>query len=189
MEVIKLGEQLNIEGMAEDMGLDFENDTKIREDALDVEWLRQPELAVKYGKLYVTVKAYLDSLDLERKILKSDLHRRATADPVECCGKAKPTANDIEAFVESSSDYKEIRRTIVDHTRAVNIVEVMKNEITYTRKATLENLVILFGARYFAGPNVPRDLTEEARSMRVQDDTNTKIAENLGKRASRTRGI
>ena len=55
--------------------------------------------------------------------------------------------------------------------------ELAFQEIAWTRKKSLENLVILHGQQYFAGPKMPRNISEE-REIK-QKSVNEKIGSGL----------
>ena len=163
--------------------LDYENDLRIDEDALDIEWLEQASLALKYGKHYALCKKKV-SLALEKiKICRAELIREANDDPVGCCEKEKPNAADIEAYYRNSSQHKKAKEEWVELQYELDMAEIAKNEMCFTRKATLENLVILHGQQYFAGPKMPRNLHKEREEAEAQrEKLNAGISEKLMRR-------
>ena len=163
------------------MELDYENDIVIDETALEVEWLEQPSLAMRYGK-YASYLRKVAKIKAERtKTLRSDLIKEANLDPEGCCGKAKPNAGDIEAYYRSQKKYKQAVRAQIDAEYEADYAELAKNEMCFTRKAALEHLVILHGQQYFAGPRVPRNITQEWEKRKKQKRANIKIGNGLRK--------
>jgi len=156
------------------MEIDFSRDMKIDETALDVEWLKQGELASLYNQHYAEMCRKLEIAHEEVKTIRSELIKRANKFPEKCCHKAKPNAQDIEAYYRTHKKYKKAKEHMIELEYEKNMAELGKNEINYTRKSALENLVILLGQQYFAGPRNPRDLTKERiklekeRQKRVQ---------------------
>lgn len=143
-----------------DEPLNFEQDIRIDESALDVEWLEQTSLAVKYAKNAVKAAARVRQLEEEKKTIRSELILEANEDPKGTIGKDKPNAADIEAYYRNHTRYKRTLINLLEAQEEAEFAEVAKNEICYTRKKALEMLVILHGQQYFAGPSVPRNLSE-----------------------------
>jgi len=162
------------------MNLDYINDIKIDESALDVEWLRQGELAVSYGKNLVELNSILRKKDENVKKVRSDLIMEAnTVDAMEVWNKKKPTQTDIEAYYRTHKKHIEAKEEYLQAKDDVEYAEVVANEIRFTRKAALEQLVTLVISQYTAGPAVPRNLSEEVRKV------NAGISEKLNKGASK----
>jgi len=159
--------------------LDYEKDMQIDPDALDIEWLEQASLALKYGKHACDLRAEVKRLEEKVKTVRSELIRKANNDPEGCCNKAKPNAADIEAYYRSHDDYKSIVAMAQEAEYELEFAELAKNEICYTRKAALENLVTLHGQQYFAGPKVPRDISKEWEAKQRQRNANTTVAHSM----------
>ena len=141
--------------------MDYEIDIQIDETALDIEWLEQPGLAMKYGIHFAECKRKVAAAEEAIKVLRSDLIRKANEDPERYCNKEKPNAADIEAFYRNRKSHKLAKEKLIQLQYELDIAEVAKNEISYSRKAALEHLVKLHGQQYFAGPKMPRELTSE----------------------------
>lgn len=143
------------------LDVDYDRDNNIDETALDIEWLRQAEIARKYGKYYTFVNKHVKKLREKKKIVRSELILEANKFPKECCHKDKPNVADIEAYYRSHENYKQVVDQLIEVEHELENAEIAKNEMAFTRKATLENLVVLHGNMYFAGPRVPRDIRKE----------------------------
>lgn len=153
-----------------DNDLNYEQDMMIDHTALDVEWLDQASLALKYGRHVIDLRHQLQMAEEEVKTVRSELVDSVNRNPKSTTGKEKPTATDIEAYYRKHPDYKEAVKEKLDLEAEVNMAEIAKNEIVYTRKQALENLVILHGQQYFAGPSVPRDLNKEWRKRHEDEE-------------------
>ncbi len=149
--------------------LNYEKDMTIDETALDVEWLvTQGELAGRYNNHYSKCyKEYLLAHE-EVKTIRSELIRKANQNPQKCCFKAKPNKEDLEAYYRTHPKYKKAKTRMIDLEYEKNMAEQAKNEINFTRKAALENAVVLLGQNYFAGPRMPRDLHLESNKRRKE---------------------
>jgi hypothetical protein len=141
--------------------LNYEKDIRISEGDLDLEWLSQAELAIKYGRIWAVAQRKLTLAEENIKVIRAELIAEANEDPKKCCKKEKPNAADIEAYYRTHPDHKQAKEEWVQAQYECNMAEVAKNEFSFTRKAALENLVQLHGQNYFAGPKVPRNLSKE----------------------------
>jgi hypothetical protein len=164
--------------------MDYAKDMRIDENALDIEWLEQADLALKYGRHWADCRKRLTLAEEKLKVVKAELIAEANSDPKHCCGKDKPNANDIDAYVRNNLQHKEAKEEWVEAQYELNMAEVAKNEVSFTRKAALENLVILHGQQYFAGPKNKRNLTQE-RSIREEKAAarDARIADRLTRRS------
>lgn len=149
------------------MNLNYKEDVKIDEAALDLEWLDQAELAIKYGKEWVALKKKVTILDEKIKVLRSKLINKAWNFPDECLGQGvKPADQKVEAYYRAHKKHIKLKEEWIEAQAELDLVEIAKNEIAFTRKSALENMVKLYVANYFAGPNVPRDLSK----LRTRDE-------------------
>jgi hypothetical protein len=160
--------------------MNYERDMKIDETSLDVEWLEQANLALRYGKHWAVCNKRVLELDERIKVIRAELVAEANSDPERCCNKEKPNAADIEAYYRNHRRHKRAKEEWVQAQFELDIATVAKNEISFTRKAALEQLVALFLGNYFAGPKVPRNLTEQREVF--QKKINAKIASSLKRR-------
>lgn len=149
--------------------LDYIKDMEIDEEGLDVEWLNQPELARKYGKHLVDLRLVMEKADEKVKTIRSELILKANElDAMKVFSKKKPTMADIEAYYRTQPEYIEAKEDYLKAKEEYEYAEVVTNEVRFTRKNALEQLVLLYNGNYFAGPAVPRNLSEERKSINVR---------------------
>jgi len=148
------------------MNIDFEKDIEIDCDALDIEWLEQPRLALKYCQYVAKLRGKVNRLQENKKTKRSELILQVNQSPKELLNKEKPNAGDIEAHYRNHPEYRRIIEQLLLAEEELEYAEGAKNEICFTRKAALENLVQLHGQMYFAGPKVPRNLKKEVDEKR-----------------------
>jgi hypothetical protein len=143
--------------------MDYGLDIVIDEQALDVEWLNQPQRMGEYCRLTAEARRTMDLAAENLEFVKATIERAIRADPDRY--GVKPgvrgiTEASIDAAVIIHDEYKIASRQLIDaryeHDVAVGAVRAFDQ-----RKAALENLVRLHGQNYFAGPSVPRDLPAE----------------------------
>ena len=156
--------------------MNYEKDITIDESALDVEWLNQPTLAIKWGRHWSQCKKELAQAEEEIKVIRSELVKEANEDPDKYLGKGvKPTNPNVEAYYRTHKNHRECKQKIIDLQFELDNADVAKWEFSTSRKSALENLVKLHGQQYFAGPSVPRDLSKEWEEKQRQDASNQKV--------------
>lgn len=164
------------------MELNYEADVKIEESALDVEWLQQPALALKYGQHAAFMRKQANLAEQRVKVVAAELTRAAANDSLNLTGKEKPTVGEIDAFVRTHPDHQRLKQAWIDADYEATYAETAHKEISFTRKQSLENLVILHGQNYFAGPSIPRDLSHEWQKRERQRKADAPVAEVLRRR-------
>ena len=159
------------------MVFNYEKDIIIDESALDVEWLNQPRLAVKYGINWANKMQELQRAEEDIKLVRADIIKSVNEDPDAFLGEGvKPTGANIESIYRTHEDHIAAKERIISAQYEVNIAEIAKKEISTTRKAALQNLVELHNQQYFAGPSSPRDLSFESQEYERQKRSNNKVA-------------
>ncbi len=159
--------------------LDYENDIKIDESALDIEWLEQAALSLKYGRHLSNLKSIQRRLEEKKKTTRSELILKVNKNAETLIGKKSPNAGDIEAFYRNDPGYKAVIEELNDTIEEAEFAEIAYQQISWTRKAALENLVKLNGQQYFAGPSMPRDLTKEVENKERIKRTDAGVAKTL----------
>jgi len=155
--------------------MNYERDTRIDVDALDTEWADQADLARKYAKHLTNTKAEVSRLEERKKTKRSELIVKANKNPLELLNKKSPNAGDIEAYYRTDREYIQIVKELIDLQEEAEFEELAFQEIAWTRKKALENLVTLHGQQYFAGPKVPRDLSKEYQKKHDQKKADEKV--------------
>jgi len=157
--------------------MNYQKDIVIDEEALDVEWLDQAELAIKWGKYWSRCKEEFTRSEENVKLVRSELIAKVNDDPDKYLGIGiKPTVANVEAFFRNNKRHIAAKEQWILAMTKMNDAEIIKNEISFTRKAALENLVQLHGQNYFAGPKMPRDLhTEYERKKQQRTENNARI--------------
>ena len=149
--------------------MDYEKDIKIDETALDIEWLEQPALFMKYARHLAEARRTLDEEKQELDIVKADLDKQIREKP-EKFGILKITEGAIQSAITTEGTYniayKKYLAAKYESDMASNAVQAFNQ-----RKEALENLVKLHGQSYFAGPKVPRDIAWEKKEKEKKVDT------------------
>jgi len=158
--------------------LNYEKDLRIDPNALDIEWLEQASVFMRYAEASAEAAREVDKakelLEVTKAEVDSDIRQKTKK------GDKKPTEAAILGMVmqdpryqQALSDYNDVKHESAILSAAVKAFE--------QRKVALENLVRLHGASYFAGPSTPRELTPdfiaEAKGKRVASKARTKMRE------------
>jgi hypothetical protein len=138
--------------------MNYENDLKIDDSALDLELLDQAMLFMRYAKHYAETRRILDEVKQALDVVKAETDSNIRKNP-EKYGLEKVTDKAIEAIILTDANCKKANQKFLDAKfeldMASNATQAMQ-----IRKESLENLVRLNGQQYFAGPSVPHDLTK-----------------------------
>lgn len=154
--------------------LDIDSDRMIDPDALDVEWLEQPNTFYKYSdaldnatnernELKVQLDRLKDKVDTVKAQTELDIRR---SDPKDY-DLDKFTDNTIKALVQADPD---VQAAIEEYHNAKEELNNAQNTVNHLftcvntmqeKKASLERLVYLLNLNYFAVPEEPRNLQQE----------------------------
>ena len=153
--------------------MDYEKDISIDETALDVEWLDQPRLMLKYAQHAARCKAELDRAKEALEVVKAELDRAIRQDPAKYEVK-KVTESAIQSAILVQPQYQQASKDYADSKYEYEMAVAAVRAIDQ-KKTALENLVKLHGMSYFAGPQVPRDLSLEWQKRQGQTEANKKV--------------
>lgn len=145
---------------------DYEKDMQIDEMALDVEWLEQPQLMIKYARVSVELNEEAEKTKQRRDIVRAELDKDIRLDP-GMFGIEKITETVVANTILSHGKYQRAEDEYIK-TQSEAAMAKLAIQAVQQRKSALENLVQLFGLQYFAGPKIPRNLSKE-RSKREQE--------------------
>lgn len=164
---------------------DYEEFMEIDEDSLDVEWLEQPKKMVQMVKIAAKVKINMERAKDNLAQVKAELAKKVRAAP-EKYGIEKVTIDAVNDVVQTNAKYIEAYE---EYLEAVYENDVASGSVKATeqRKSSLENLVKLHGQQYFAGPKVPRNLSEQATLFREKIQRSKEVKSKIGKRLKRTK--
>ena len=153
--------------------MNYEQDIQIDESSLDVEWLGQATLMMKYTKNSAMAFSDLDQTKEALDIVRAGIDLKIRNHPEEF-GLEKTTEAAIQNTILLDKKYQEVNKVYLD---ARYEFEMAKGAVRAfeQRKDALENLVRLHGQQYFAGPKVPRDLAWEVEERQKRIDAKVKI--------------
>ena len=160
--------------------INYEQDIRIDPDSLDVEWLEQPSLAMKYNRNAAEAKRSLDLAKEKLDITRAELDKEIRTNPKKF-GLEKTTDAIVVNMIPAQESYKEANAEFIKAKYDADIALSAVYAINQ-RKEALENLVKLHGMNYFAGPKVPRDLSYETRRREEQKNIDSGIARKMMRR-------
>lgn len=156
------------------MDLEYEKDLFIDESSLDVEWLNQPTLMMRYSRELAKAEKEVARLKEKRQVIYATTEKDVRNNPSDYKISGKITEEVVKNTVLSSDEYQEITEELIDAQYESSMVKGAV-EAVKQRKDALQDLVRLHGQQYFAGPSVPRDLSYEAKQRHQIGVSNSSI--------------
>jgi len=159
---------------------DYEEELSIDPSALDVELLIQPNLFLKWSRLYRRAERKVRQAEEKVKVMRSKLINKGIARPglvskkIKASGKV-PTGPQLEAYYRTHPDHLAAKDEL---DRAMYERDILYDAVTAfrQRKDVLRDMVQLCNQEYFATPSVPRDLRRELdKRMERRVDRKTKV--------------
>ena len=158
--------------------MNYEDDIRIDETSLDIEWLEQAALFLRYSKNAALREKEKDQAKEALDLVKSELDRDIRTNP-EKYGIEKITDKVVENTIPTQDEYKEASEAFISAKYEWNVAKGAVDAFNQ-RKEALENLTRLNGQNWFAGPKVPRDLREQREMFqkKVNERIGTRIRRN-----------
>lgn len=151
--------------------LNYERDIHIDESALDVEWLGQPLLMMRYTRAMARAEKEMMRMKEKQKVKYAELDKSVRKDPAKYQIMVKLTETVVDGAIISDEEYQKVTEELIEATYEFNMVKGAVDSIKQ-RKDALQDLVKLHGQQYFAGPSVPRDLSFEAKQKFTKQSSN-----------------
>lgn len=154
---------------------DYDKDMHIDQSALDVEWLDQPKLMIKYSRALAKANREVSRLKEKMKVERAKLNKDIRSSP------AKYGLEDIkitEASINGALDTHKIMIAFeYEKIDAEYEAEMVKGAVDAVkqRKDALQDLVKLHGQQYFAGPSIPRDLGVESAKRKMERSASNSV--------------
>lgn len=155
------------------MAINYERDATIDESALDVEFLEQTSLMMRYAEQASLTRMVADNAKDDLEVVRAELDKKIRQNPSEY-GFDKLTENMVSNTILLQPEYQEASKTLIQANYEAGLARYAAQAIS-DRKNCLEALVKLHGQQYFAGPKVPRDLIQEASKRKTQEGVDAKI--------------
>lgn len=160
------------------MELNYEQDVKIDEQALDIEWLEQAALFLKYARHAANMRKELDAAKENLDVIKAEADNYIRKNPAEFKIE-KVTEAVVTSLILQDETVQKANKRFNDAKYELDMAQAAVSAMNQ-RKDALENLVKLHGQSYFAGPKVPRDLKWEREEKEKR--TNAGVASKISRR-------
>lgn len=150
-------------------------DLEISATDLDQEWLRQPNLYMKYAAHSAKLRREEAHAKEKCKVLEAQLKADAAEDPDSCLGQGvKVTDAKLQAYATTHPEFIQARNDAIEAEYRANMA--LNAVFSFQqRKDALENLVKLQSMEYFSTPSVKRDINREFDKKAREDKVNEKI--------------
>ncbi len=149
--------------------MNYEKDLFIDDSALDIEWLDQSMLFMKYARYLAETRRTADEAKQFIEIIKAELDKAVRENP-EKFKLEKVTDKAIDAIIATDKKYKDAYQVYLEAKYEADMASSAVSAFNM-RKEALENLVKLNGQQYFSGPKVPRDIHWEREEKEKRMDT------------------
>ena len=143
--------------------INIKKDFEIEPDALDIEWLKQPRLRLKYADLSAETRKKSRDLKQRVKQVKAEISKEVRARG----GKITDSLLDME--VELDLRYQQ---AVTELSQAMYEDDVISGRLQAVddKKYSLQDLVKQWIGNYFAGPKEPRDLKKEFKPSDITEE-------------------
>ncbi len=148
--------------------MDYETDIVIDESALDIEFLDQARLFMQYSRNEHATRRDMDYAKERLDLVKAKLDKAMRADP-DKYDIARISEGAIINSILLQPEFEEANKAHIEAAYEYGVARAAVWAFDQ-RKTALENLVRLHGQQYFAGPRIPRDLTEERQLRQRHSD-------------------
>lgn len=157
--------------------MNYEEDIRIDPTALDIEWLGQAEMMIKYTRHAAQARMELDQSKQALDIIRAGLDKDIRELPKQY-GLEKVTDKAVESTIITLMEYQESFQEYLDAKYEADMAQGAVQAFQQ-RKDALQDLVRLHGQSYFAGPSIPRDIAWENEAFKKK--TNAGISTKLNK--------
>jgi hypothetical protein len=143
-----------------ELDTDFGKDMQIDPNGLDVEWLEQPGMLMRYSKIAADMRLEMDLEKENLELVKARLDSDIRQNPEEF-GILKVTEAGIAATIPKQTKYQSAHEEYLNARHDYDIAMAAVRACDQ-RKSALEALTRLLGLEYFSAPTSPRDLDVES---------------------------
>jgi len=156
----------------------YKEDLSINQDALDVEWKKQPILFAEWAEEAVNAQYDRDKakekLDLIRAEADTEIRRLAVKEG------EKLTEGAITSKILQSKKYQEHLENFLQKTKTAKIFDIARDAFEH-RKRALENITQLFLSNYYAETYVPKG-AKKAVQQTDQNNSQKALSESMNNR-------
>lgn len=157
------------------MASEYERDLYIDESALDVEWIGQPQLMLKYSREYAKAEREVARMKEKISVKRAKLDKEIRIEPEKFgLSDVKITEAVVNNAIITDKEFQKLTEDLIEANYEVNMLKGAVDAVKQ-RKDALQDLVKLHGQQYFAGPKMPRDLSFEVKQKMQKEKSNQTI--------------
>ncbi len=156
--------------MSEDKEKSYLDDIKIEPDALDLEWLHQPVLYMKWAEKAAQAEDKVKICKEKLEVVDAQLDKE-----IRTTSQEKITEGFVKSRIALDQRHQEALQKLNDAIYRSNLFSAAVKAMEH-KKTSLENLVRLWAGQYFAGPVEGRDLR---RDMAIKDRGNVQARDKI----------
>jgi hypothetical protein len=157
------------------MELQYEQDLYIDEGSLDVECLDQPSLMFRYSKALAKAEKDVSLLKEKIGVEEARLDRDIRTNPTKYkIGDIKITEAVVSGTILVLPEIRKLRVDVIEAQYEVSMIKGAVDSVRQ-RKDMLQELIKLHGQNYFAGPSVPRNLSQEVKQQHLKTQSNSAV--------------
>lgn len=151
--------------------MNYEKDLQIDGQALDLEFLNQASLMMKYAKHSANKRKELEEAKQALDIAKAETDKKIRDKPSTFLSEGKVTETAVSNAILNHIDYQAAYTTYLEAKFEADMAQGAVNAFEH-RKSALENLVRLYGQQYFAGPNMPLEINRDWVQKQAKEEAN-----------------
>lgn len=164
---------------------EFEKDLEIDVDQLDIMAASQGELFFKWAEKATEAKAEVEQAKFRLEICISRISNDVRKNPKDY-EVEKVTNDSVDVAVKSTEEYQEAYTEWLEAKKEADLISNAVSAMEQ-KKRMIESLITLHGQQYFAGPSVPRSLSDAWKE--AKKDREKKVVEKteMRRRMKRTK--
>ena len=156
--------------------VDYNNDVSIDENSLDLEWLEQPELMMRYIRHAAEEERKRDSKKEELDFRIAELDKQVRNNPGEF-DLAKATDSSVDQAIKRDEVYQKLSKGLVEAKYEARVARGAVQAIQ-DKKEALQELDRLHQLGWFPGPKSPRSISEIRKKKADEKQSNQTVAKN-----------
>ena len=163
--------------------LNYEKEMQIDESALDLEWLEQADLTMKYIQYAAEAEKDRDEKKEKMEYAYARLEKEIRSDP-DSFGLGKLTESIVNNAILREKSYEKASQAYIDAKFEARVARGAVDAIR-DKKEALQELGRLVQIGYTAAPKEPRDIVKNRREKRQAEDK--KSNKNVAQKTTRRR--
>jgi len=141
----------------------YKEDLFIDKYNLDIEWLKQPMLFVKWAERWAEAVERRDRAKQYLEVIKAEMYTKIKKDPDVYGLPDKPTEGATNAIVTKSKKYRSAFEDYLDLNGQVNVLASAKEAMNHKKRA-LEYVSQLMLGGFYSNPNIKAEARQKVEN-------------------------